>query len=115
MELQAQPPGTRRLRVNLEDLVDAFDDGSWEVTAHLDLESGEVIRVTAETRRVLAAFFGQHRPELVGNDYLVVGTEDRADWLRGTRTPLSIPEALECLHDFADVVRFEPAPRWGPA
>jgi hypothetical protein len=63
----------------------------------------------------LAAFFGQHQPEVVGNDYLVVGTADRADWLRGTRTPLSIREALQSLHDFAEVVRFEPAPRWGPA
>ena len=61
----------------------------------------------------LAAFFGQHRPEIVGNDYLVVGTEDRAVWSRGVRTPLPIPEALEHLHDFAEVVRFEPAPRWG--
>ena len=62
----------------------------------------------------LAAFFSQHQPDLVGNDYLVVGTEDRADWQRGVRTPHSIPEALACLHDFAEVVRFEPAPRWGP-
>jgi hypothetical protein len=63
----------------------------------------------------LAAFFGQHRPEIVGNDYLVVGTEDRADWQRGVHTPLSTQEVLEYLHDFIDVVRFEPAPRWGPA
>ena len=28
----------------------------------------------------LAAFFGHHEPELVGNSYLVVGTEDRAAW-----------------------------------
>ena len=62
----------------------------------------------------LATFFGATRPEIVGNDYLVVGTEDRADWLRGTKTPLSIEEALECLHDFAEVVRIEPAPRWVP-
>ena len=63
----------------------------------------------------LAAFFGQQQPEVVGNDYLVVGTEDRAAWRRGTHTPLAISEALEYLHDFIDVVRFEPAPRWGPA
>jgi hypothetical protein len=63
----------------------------------------------------LAAFFGQHEPEIVGNDYLVVGTEDRPDWRRGVHTPLSTGEALECLHDFIEVVRFEPAPRWGPA
>jgi hypothetical protein len=39
----------------------------------------------------LAAYFSEHHPEIVGNDYLVVGTEDRADWLRGCapRTPSS--------------------------
>jgi hypothetical protein len=30
----------------------------------------------------LAAFFRDHQPEIVGNDYMVLGTEDRADWLR---------------------------------
>jgi hypothetical protein len=63
----------------------------------------------------LAAFFGQQQPDVVGNDYLVVGTEDRAAWRRGTQTPLTIPEALEHLHDFIETVRFEPAPQWGPA
>jgi hypothetical protein len=63
----------------------------------------------------LAAFFGEHRPEIVGNDYLVVGTVERAAWRRGTRTPLTTAEMLEHLHDFIEVVRFEPAPRWGPA
>ncbi|MGN6672859.1 MAG: hypothetical protein ACTHMA_06130 [Thermomicrobiales bacterium] len=63
----------------------------------------------------LAAFFGQTHPELVGNDYLIVGTEDRADWQRGVRDPLAIPDVLACLHDFADVVQFTPAPAWGPA
>ena len=60
----------------------------------------------------LAAFFTDHRPEIVGNDYLVLGTEDRADWLRGVRTPVSPQEALECLHDFRDVVGFTPPQRW---
>ncbi len=63
----------------------------------------------------LAAFFGQQKPEVVGNEYLVIGTVDRADWLRGTRAALTTQEMLEHLHDFAEVVRFEPAPRWGPA
>jgi hypothetical protein len=63
----------------------------------------------------LAAFFGQQKPEVVGNDYLVVGTEERAAWRRGRRTPLTTQELLAGLHDFAEVVRFEPAPRWGPA
>jgi hypothetical protein len=60
----------------------------------------------------LAAFFGEQQPEIVGNDYLVVGTTDRADWLRGVRSSLSTQEALDALHDFTDVVSFAPAPRW---
>jgi hypothetical protein len=60
----------------------------------------------------LAAFFGQQQPEVVGNAYLVVGTEDRAAWRRGTHTPLAIPELLEHLHDFVAVVRFS-RPRAG--
>ena len=31
----------------------------------------------------LAAFFGHQQPEVVGNAYLVVGTEERAAWRRG--------------------------------
>jgi hypothetical protein len=63
----------------------------------------------------LATFFGEQKPEIVGNDYLVVGTEDRADWLRGVRTTLYARDALGCMHDFREVVRFTPPPRWGPA
>ena len=66
-----------------------------------------------EIEAFLTAFFGQNRPEIVGNDYLVVGMEDRPDWLRGMRTSLSTKEMLNCLHDFIAVESFEPAPRWG--
>jgi hypothetical protein len=45
----------RRLRVDLADLIDALDDASGEVSAYLDLESGEVIRITAEIQRELEA------------------------------------------------------------
>jgi hypothetical protein len=66
-----------------------------------------------EIEALLAAYFGQHQPEIVGNEYLVIGTEDRADWARGMREPQSVEEGLEVLHDFIEVVRFEPAHRWG--
>ena len=65
-----------------------------------------------EIEALLAAFFGEQRPEIVGNDYLVVGTEDRADWLRGMKSPQSIENALACLHDFTEVVQFKPASYW---
>src|SRR5215213_7274231 len=63
----------------------------------------------------LAAFFGQHKPEIVGNDYLVVGTEDRTDWRRGVRTPMSTQEALECLQRSEERrVGKECRSRWSP-
>ena len=50
-----EPPLPRQIRVELADLVDAFDEGSNEVSAYLDLESGEVIRLTAEIQQELEA------------------------------------------------------------
>jgi len=68
-----------------------------------------------EVEELLVALFGRGAPQL--EDYFVVGTEDRADWLRGTQIPVTIQEALGCLHDFAEVLRFEKARGrgWGPA
>jgi hypothetical protein len=65
-----------------------------------------------EIEGFLSALFSEQRPEIVGNDYLVIGTEDRADWLRGVRTPVFPHEALGYVHDFKETVRFEPTPRW---
>jgi hypothetical protein len=69
-----------------------------------------------EIEEFLAALFGRHRPEFAANSYLVVGTEDRADWLRGMRASLTVEEMLDCLHDFAQVVTFERVRRrdWEP-
>ncbi len=64
-----------------------------------------------EVEEQLALLFTRHDPALIGNDYLVVGTQDRAVWRRGMQTPLTIQEMLESLHDFEEVVRFEPAYR----
>lgn len=68
-----------------------------------------------EVEDFLAAFFGQSNPDVLGNDYLVVGTLDRADWRRGMRTSPTIPEMLEHLHDFSEAVQFEiERPSWRP-
>ncbi len=59
-----------------------------------------------------AAAFREHRPEIVGNDYLALGTEDRARLADRVRTTRSPQEAFACLHDFRDVVRLTPPQRW---
>ncbi len=64
-----------------------------------------------EVEQQLALLFTRHNPALIGNDYLVIGTQDRVDWRRGMKTPLTIQEMLDSLHDFEEVLRFEPAYR----
>lgn len=60
----------------------------------------------------LAAFFTVQKPEMVGNDYLVVGTLDHATWKRGTQQLLTLQETLDALHDFRDMVTFKLTGGW---
>jgi hypothetical protein len=62
----------------------------------------------------LAAFLQKRAPEVVGNDYLVIGTLDRADWKRGAERGSTVKDIIGWLHDFKDVVNFEPFRRWIP-
>ncbi|MBO0781823.1 MAG: hypothetical protein J2P37_23645 [Ktedonobacteraceae bacterium] len=61
----------------------------------------------------LTSYFAAHQPEVVGNDYLVLGTQERVAWKRGKEQPLTMEETLESLHDFKDVVKFELVGGWG--
>ena len=65
-----------------------------------------------EIEAYLAQLFAESAPEVVGNDYLVVGTVERKDWRRGLADPLTNAEMLAALHDFRDHLHFKPAPRW---
>lgn len=62
----------------------------------------------------LAAFFERQAPEIVGNDFLVIGTVDRADWKRGAKGSATTEDMMERLHDFQDVLHFKLAPYWMP-
>ena len=66
-----------------------------------------------DLEHLLASFFAEHKPEVIGNDYLVIGTEDRTAWKRGMQQPLTLQEALEVLHDFKEVVTFKITGGWG--
>ena len=77
-----------------------------------NLPSGECDLLIAhqdEVEQQLAYLFARRDPTRIGNEYLVIGTLDRADWRRGMKTPLSIQQMVERLHDFEQVVRFERA------
>jgi len=59
MESEAEPGAGRRVRVDLASLAEAFDDASWEVRTFLDLDTGEVIRITTEVRDELEAIYAE--------------------------------------------------------
>jgi len=58
--------------------------------------------------------FAERAPEIIGNDYLVVGTMDRSDWQEGLHAGVPLADMLRSLHDFKRVVTFKPALTWGP-
>ncbi len=65
-----------------------------------------------ELEAQLVFLFSTRAPELIGNDYLVLGTLDRDVWRQSRKDPLPIPGMVDNLHDFKEVLEFEPAPRW---
>jgi hypothetical protein len=64
-----------------------------------------------DIEHLLVSIFEERKPEDIGNDYLVIGTVDKAVWKRGIQQPLTTKETFDALHDFKDVVTFKPT--WG--
>jgi hypothetical protein len=60
----------------------------------------------------LANVFAERNPDLIGNDYLVLGTVDRDAWKRGLDTPLAISEMRTYLHDFKEVLTIKATGGW---
>jgi hypothetical protein len=68
-----------------------------------------------EIESVLTQFFMLHKPEVVGNAYLVIGTFDRVVWKEGMKRPSTVEAMRDNLHDFVDVVVFKVQGGWMPA
>ncbi len=68
-----------------------------------------------ELESLLAAYFGQHDPEVMGNDYVVAGTMDHADWESDMRGSPTVQDMLGHVYPFLDEVSFEPASPAGEA
>ncbi len=57
----------------------------------------------------------EENPQIVGNDYLVIGTLDRQDWKQGSQGSLSSKEIIERMYVFKDKWNFEVIPAgWYP-
>lgn len=64
----------------------------------------------------MAACFEEQNPEIVGNDYLVIGIADRKDRREGKKGKMPQAEAIDHVHIFKDVLHFEPVrPTWVPS
>ena len=61
---------------------------------------------------LLASIFTEQKPEVVGNDYLVIGTLARPAWKRETQQQLNPQGMFEVLHDFKEVVTFKLVGSW---
>ena len=64
-----------------------------------------------EIEDILSRLFTTLNPEMVGNDYLVIGTVERVTWKRSMQSQLPTQVTIDALHDFKEVVSFKPA--WG--
>jgi hypothetical protein len=53
-----------------------------------------------EIEHLLTNLFRHHEPSAIGNDYLILGTVDRATWREGVKRPIEIAELPSYLHDF---------------
>jgi len=69
-----------------------------------------------ELEPLLAALLSNHAPQVIGNDYLVIGTVQIAIWKRSMREAMTLQETLPHTAEIAHYlkVRYEPG-GWVPA
>ncbi len=63
-----------------------------------------------ELEAQLAIHLSEHFPSAVGNDYLVMGTMERAAWNENRRNPKPLPEILDSVADFREVLTIKVRP-----
>src|SRR5262249_9884594 len=54
-----------------------------------------------EIEHLLTGLFSQSSPEVIGNEYLIVGTVEKKTWREGIQQPKPIAELLTQTSDFA--------------
>jgi hypothetical protein len=67
-----------------------------------------------ELEAELAIGFGRIAPEVMGNDYLVLGTMDRKVWQQGLRGGAELGHSLEHVADFKRVLDLKVEGGWVP-
>jgi hypothetical protein len=69
-----------------------------------------------ELEQTLALTYQKHKPEIIGNEYLVLGTLEPSSWRKREKEPIEFGNVKEHVHDFIEYleVKYIPA-HWGPA
>jgi hypothetical protein len=74
-----------------------------------------IIAKKEEVESLMAERIGSEMPELLGNNYLVLGTLDRKDWMEGHKREILPHELVNRLYVFEDVFTFQMIPAgWYP-
>jgi len=72
-----------------------------------------IITKKSELESLMAACFEQSNPQIIGNNYLVMGVAERRDWREGKKGKMLQGETIERMLVFKDVLNFEPVhPGW---
>ena len=70
-----------------------------------------IIAKRAELESLMAACFENEKPEIIGNEYLVIGTVERTDWRQINNGKMSPNEIFKRMYTFKDMWDFEVIPR----
>jgi len=71
-----------------------------------------IIARKSEVEALMAACFEDRDPEIVGNEYLVIGTLEKRDWRARDKISDDPQETIKRMHAFKNVWNFEPMPTW---
>lgn len=67
-----------------------------------------IIVKKSKLESLMAASFEESKPEIVGNNYFVMGVAERTDWLEGKKGKLPQGETIERMFVFKNALNFEP-------
>ena len=67
-----------------------------------------IIAKKSELQSLMVASFEESKPEIIGNNYLVMGVAERKDWLEAKKGKMPQSETIERMLVFKDVLNFEP-------
>lgn len=105
---------TSRKKVPLMIHVDPYNPVNLNYTCRYCPKCDILIAHRDEIEGHLHRLFSERAPEVIGNDYMVMGTTERAYWKEGFSKPHLPPETLANLHGFKEYLNFKRTGGWLP-